>query len=83
MIKISVHKIVDIVGPLCESGDYFALDRRLSLVERDDYLSIFCTGAYGYVLSSNYNGRLKPAEVLVDGDKYFLIRERQSFKDIE
>ncbi len=82
-INNSEYEIVDIVGPLCESGDYFALNRKLNLVERFDYLSIFCTGAYGYVLSSNYNGRMKPAEVLVDGDKYFLIRNRQSFKDLE
>lgn len=81
-IKSSADEIVDIVGPLCESGDFFALDRRLPLVERDDYLSIFCTGAYGYVLSSNYNGRMKPAEVMVDGNMCLLIRNRQSFIDI-
>lgn len=82
-IKNSKYEIVDVVGPLCESGDYFALNRKLTFAERGDYLSIFCTGAYGYVLSSNYNGRMKPAEVMVDGDNYFLIRNRQSFKDIE
>ncbi len=82
-IKNSEYEIVDVVGPLCESGDYFALNRSLNYSERESYLTIFCTGAYGYVLASNYNGRLKPAEVMVDGDKYFLIRDCQSFKDIE
>lgn len=82
-IKNSEYELVDVVGPLCESGDYFALNRSLNYSERGDYLSIFCTGAYGYVLASNYNGRLKPAEIMVDCDKYFLIRDRQSFKDIE
>lgn len=76
-IKSETIETVDIVGPLCESGDFFALDRKLNHVEEGDYLCIFCTGAYGFVLASNYNGRPKPAEVLVDKDQAFLIRERE------
>ncbi len=76
------HEIVDIVGPLCESGDFFALNRMLNFVERSEYLSIFCTGAYGYVLASNYNGRLKPAEVIVDGTDSSLIREREKIDNL-
>ncbi len=75
----SKHEIVDIVGPLCESGDYFALDRKLPCVESGDYLAILCAGAYGYVLSSNYNGRLRPAEVIVDANHSVLIRHRENF----
>ncbi len=64
---------VDVVGPLCETGDFFALDRVLPSVERGEYLAVLCTGAYGYVLSSNYNGRPKPSEVLIDGKRSKLI----------
>lgn len=81
-IKNSEYEIVDVVGPLCESGDFFALNRKLNYSERGDYLSIFCTGAYGYVLSSNYNGRLRPAEVLIDGKDSFLIRERERIENL-
>ncbi len=71
---------VDVVGPLCESGDYFALDRMMPAVDRGDVLAVLCTGAYGYVLSSNYNGRPRPAEVLVDGDRSSLITPRESLQ---
>lgn len=70
---------VDIVGPVCESGDFFAQDRRLPRVARGECLGILCTGAYGYVLSSNYNARLRPAEVLVDGTEVQLIRPRETY----
>jgi diaminopimelate decarboxylase len=68
---------VDIVGPLCESGDFFALERLFPKVGRGELLAILCAGAYGHVLSSNYNGRPRPAEVLVDGDECELIRPRE------
>jgi diaminopimelate decarboxylase len=61
------EEVADVVGPLCETGDFFALDRPLQRAERGDYLAVLCTGAYGYVLSSNYNGRPRPPEILVDG----------------
>lgn len=71
---------VDVVGPLCESGDFFALDRMLPRVQRGDYLAVMCTGAYGYVLSSNYNARPRPAEVLIDGGSCTVIRERETIE---
>jgi len=76
------YETVDIVGPLCESGDFFALDRRMPEVQRGEYLAVMCAGAYGYVLSSNYNGRPRPAEVLVDGDRTTVIRKREEVSDL-
>ena len=76
------EETADIVGPLCESGDFFALDRRIPRVERGDYLALMCAGAYGYVLSSNYNARPRPAEVLVDGTARTLIRRRETIENI-
>ena len=73
---------VDVVGPLCESGDFLALDRLVPRVNRGDLLAVMCAGAYGYVLSSNYNARLRPAEVLVDGSSMELIRKREVFEDL-
>jgi diaminopimelate decarboxylase len=78
----NAHEVVDVVGPLCESGDFFALDRELPRVERGDYLAVLCAGAYGFVLSSNYNARPRPAEVLVDGSTMTLIRERESIDQL-
>jgi diaminopimelate decarboxylase len=76
------HETVDVVGPLCESGDFFALDRRLPHVKRGDYLAVMCAGAYGYVLSSNYNARPRPAEVIVDGANTSIIREREKIEEL-
>jgi diaminopimelate decarboxylase len=76
------HEKADIVGPLCESGDFFALDRVIPRVERGEYLALMCAGAYGYVLSSNYNARPRPAEVLVDGKSRTLIRRRETIEQI-
>jgi diaminopimelate decarboxylase len=72
----------DVVGPVCESGDYLARDRRLPPVRRGDLLATFSAGAYGMAMSSNYNGRLRAAEVLVDGDRHRLIRRRETFADL-
>ncbi|HWY39563.1 MAG TPA: diaminopimelate decarboxylase [Chthoniobacterales bacterium] len=76
-----VHKI-DIVGPVCESGDFFALDREMPDVGQGDLLAIMSTGAYGFTMASNYNSRPLPAEVLVRGDKAELIRKRQTWEDM-
>jgi diaminopimelate decarboxylase len=76
------HETADIVGPLCESGDFFALGRRIARVERGEYLALMCTGAYGYALSSNYNARPRPAEILVDGSSRTLIRRRETIEHI-
>ncbi len=74
---------VDVVGPVCESGDFFAQDRPLPRCERGDLLALMGAGAYGYVIASNYNARLRPAEVLVDGSAVALIRERECLEDLE
>jgi diaminopimelate decarboxylase len=73
---------IDIVGPVCESGDFFAIDREMPEVREGDLLSIMSAGAYGFVMASNYNSRPLPAEVLVSGDKFSLIRERQTYQDL-
>lgn len=75
-------KPVDIVGPVCESGDFFARDRDLAPSKPGDLLAILDAGAYGMSLSSNYNTRVRPAEVLVDGDARRLIRRRETIKDV-
>jgi diaminopimelate decarboxylase len=73
---------VDIVGPICESGDYLAQERPLPVVQRGDLLSVFTAGAYGFSMSSNYNNRPRAAEVLVDGDSYKVIRRRETYEDL-
>src|SRR5207244_8636558 len=73
---------IDIVGPVCESGDFFALDREMPDLHEGDLLAIMSAGAYGFVMASNYNSRPLPAEVLVHGDKVRLIRERQTWEDL-
>ena len=75
-------EVFDIAGNLCESGDIIARERRLPDVEEGDILAILDAGAYGYVMSSNYNSMLKPAEVLVNGKDYYLIRERDNLSDL-
>ncbi|MGD1043941.1 MAG: diaminopimelate decarboxylase [Bacteroidota bacterium] len=74
---------VDVVGPICESTDFFARDRLLAKSNAGDYLAVLTTGAYGFVLSSNYNGRLRPAEILVNGDRVRIIRPRQTLEELE
>jgi diaminopimelate decarboxylase len=73
---------VDIVGPVCESGDFFALDREMPEVQEGDLLAIMSAGAYGFVMASNYNSRPLPAEALVRRDKFALIRKRQTREDL-
>jgi diaminopimelate decarboxylase len=73
---------MDIVGPVCESGDFFALDREMPDVREGDLLAIMSAGAYGFVMASNYNSRPLPAETLVGGDRFALIRKRQTWKDL-
>jgi len=73
---------IDIVGPVCESGDFFALDRDMPELDEGDLLAIMSAGAYGFVMASNYNSRPLPTEALVRGDKFALIRKRQTWKDL-
>lgn len=70
---------LDVVGPVCESGDFLALDRELEDVRPGDLIAVQSAGAYGYVMASNYNTRPKPAEVLVDGDRFAVVTERESY----
>jgi diaminopimelate decarboxylase len=75
-------EIVDIVGPVCETGDFFARDRELPIVAEGDLLAILDVGAYGMVLASNYNTRPRPAEVLVAGKSAKVIRRREKVADL-
>ena len=74
--------VADVVGPICESGDFFAKDREIPRPQRGDLLAIMSAGAYGFTMASNYNSHPKPPEVLVDGEKYYVIRRRESFDDL-
>jgi len=75
-------RAVDVVGPVCETGDFFARDRKIKPVEPGDLLALLDAGAYGMAQSSNYNSRMRPAEVLVEGKKHRLIRRREEMKDL-
>ena len=72
----------DLVGPVCESGDYFARDRDLPDAAEEDLLAIMSAGAYGFSMASNYNSRPRPAEVLVRGGRWAVVRERESYADL-
>ncbi len=72
----------DVVGPVCESGDYFAKDRLLGPVQEGDYLALMSAGAYGFVMASNYNARPRPAEILVAGKQAKVVRRRETFVDL-
>ena len=74
--------VADVVGPICESGDFFAKDREISRPQRGDLLAIMSAGAYGFVMASNYNSHPKPPEILVDGDRFYVIRKRETFDDL-
>jgi diaminopimelate decarboxylase len=75
-------RVVDVVGPICESGDFFAHNRKLAPLEPGDLIALLDAGAYGMAQSSNYNTRLRPAEVLVEGAKARLIRRRETMVDL-
>lgn len=72
----------DIVGPICETGDFFGIDREIDWVDRGDLVAILSAGAYGSSMSSNYNVRPKAIEVLIDGGKFSIIKERENYKHI-
>lgn len=73
---------VDVVGPICESGDFLALGRPLPPVAAGDVLAVLGTGAYGFVMSSNYNDRPRPPEILVDGSGWSIVRRRETLEDL-
>ncbi len=74
--------LLNVVGPVCESGDFLALDREMDDVGAGELLAVFDAGAYGYVMSSNYNGRRRAAEVLVDGDRFAVVTARETYEDL-
>jgi len=75
------EKIYDVVGPVCESGDFLAKSRQLT-VNEGDCLCLFSAGAYGFVMSSNYNSRPRVAEIMVNGDSAFVIRQRETLAEL-
>ncbi len=76
-------EIVDVVGPVCETGDFFARERKMPMLGRGEYLAILTAGAYGIVNASHYNARLGLAEILVNGDKVRVIREREKLENLQ
>jgi len=80
--KNAIREKIDVVGPVCESADFFALDREMPGLQEGDLLAIMSAGAYGFVMASNYNSRPLPAEALINGSKFGLIRQRQTFEDL-
>ncbi len=74
--------VADIVGPVCESGDFFARGRKISRPERGELLAVMSAGAYGFAMASNYNSRPRVPEILVFGEKYFVIRKREEYEDL-
>ena len=77
-----VTEKVDIVGPICESGDFFAEGRAVPKVEPGDSLAVMSAGAYGFTMASNYNSRPRAAEVMVHGDEFFVVRQREERRDL-
>ena len=75
-------EVVDVVGPICETGDYLAQNREIPIVKEGDYIAAMSAGAYGFTMASNYNTRPMPAEILVDGDQAHVVRERQTLDDV-
>ncbi len=75
-------QIVDVVGPICESGDFLARDRELPAFDQGDLMAVMSSGAYGFTMSSNYNSRPRAAEVLVKDDQFYIIRERENYETL-
>jgi diaminopimelate decarboxylase len=75
-------EVVDVVGPVCETGDFLGRDRRMAMVREGELLAVLDAGAYGMSLSSNYNSRPRAAEVMVDGKSVKLIRKRETIADL-
>ncbi len=87
IVPLSVGRVgktmkVDVVGPICESGDFFAKERNLPELKAGDYIAVMCAGAYGFSMASNYNSRCRPAEILVKGAGVKLIRKRETREDL-
>jgi len=80
--EVNGRETVDVVGPVCESADFIAKDREVSVLQQGDLLAVMSAGAYGFSLSSNYNSRPRAAEVLVNGETYHVIRKRETYDDL-
>ncbi len=80
--QVDGGEVVDIVGPICEGADFLAKDRSIPPVKRGDLLAVFTAGAYGFTMSSNYNARGRAAEVLVEEDRFRVIRRRETYEDL-
>lgn len=76
------NEVADVVGPICETGDFLARGQEVPISESGDLLAVMSAGAYGFTMSSNYNSRPRVPEVLVDGDKYYVIRQRETYEDL-
>ncbi len=74
--------VADVVGPICESGDFLAQDRELPPLERGELLAVMSAGAYGFTMASNYNSRPRAAEVMVKGEEFWVVRERETYEDL-
>ena len=74
--------VADVVGPICESGDFLAKERRIPALDRGETLAVMSAGAYGFAMSSNYNSRPRVPEILVRGDRWYVIRQRESYEDL-
>jgi diaminopimelate decarboxylase len=74
--------VLDVVGPICESGDFLARDREMPEMKKGELLAVMGAGAYGFSMSSNYNSRPRVAEVLVKGSEYHIVRERETYNDL-
>jgi diaminopimelate decarboxylase len=75
-------QLVDVVGPICETGDFLALERPLPAVEPGERVAILCAGAYGFVMGSTYNARPRPPEVVVDEGRWGIARPREALEDL-
>lgn len=80
--KSSEQAVFDVVGPICESGDFLAKDREMPAVDQGDLLAVMSAGAYGFSMSSNYNSRPRVAEVMVRGSEFFIVRQRETYSDL-
>jgi diaminopimelate decarboxylase len=77
-----VNTVLDVVGPICESGDFLAKEREMPEVKQGELLAVMGAGAYGFSMSSNYNSRPRVAEIMVKGNEYYIVRERETYSDL-
>ena len=81
VVAVVGASVYDVVGPVCETGDFIGKDRELA-IQPGDYLAVKSAGAYGFVMASNYNSRCRPAEIMVDGDQVHVVRQRENLPSL-